>query len=95
MESLAAGVPVVALPLANDQPGVAERVRFHGVGRVTSAGALRAGRLGPLVEAALGDAAMAARARAMAEAIRAAGGAERAAALVEQALAGAAPARPQ
>jgi MGT family glycosyltransferase len=34
LESLAEGVPLVALPLGNDQPGVAARVKAHGAGEV-------------------------------------------------------------
>ncbi len=32
LESLAAGVPLVALPIGYDQPGIAARIAFHGVG---------------------------------------------------------------
>ncbi|MBI4625036.1 MAG: hypothetical protein HY736_17690 [Verrucomicrobia bacterium] len=32
LECLRAGVPVVALPITNDQPGVAARIRQKGVG---------------------------------------------------------------
>ena len=32
LESLAQGVPIVALPIAYDQPGVAARIKYHGVG---------------------------------------------------------------
>ena len=32
LESLAQGVPMVAIPIAYDQPGVATRVAYHGVG---------------------------------------------------------------
>lgn len=32
LETLAQGVPMVALPIANDQPGIAARVKYHGVG---------------------------------------------------------------
>ena len=32
LESLAQGVPMVAIPIAYDQPGVAARVAYHGVG---------------------------------------------------------------
>ncbi len=34
LESLAEGVPIVAVPLGNDQPGVAARVKAHGAGLV-------------------------------------------------------------
>jgi len=36
LESLAEGVPMVALPLGNDQPGVAARVKACGAGVVVS-----------------------------------------------------------
>jgi MGT family glycosyltransferase len=36
LESLAEGVPLVAVPLGNDQPGVAARVAAHGAGIVIS-----------------------------------------------------------
>jgi zeaxanthin glucosyltransferase len=32
LEALAQGVPIVALPIAYDQPGVAARIQYHGVG---------------------------------------------------------------
>jgi MGT family glycosyltransferase len=32
LEALAQGVPMVALPIAYDQPGVAARIEYHGVG---------------------------------------------------------------
>jgi zeaxanthin glucosyltransferase len=32
LESLAQGVPMVALPIGYDQPGVAARIKYHGVG---------------------------------------------------------------
>ena len=34
LESLAEGVPLVCIPLGNDQPGVASRVKTHGAGVV-------------------------------------------------------------
>jgi MGT family glycosyltransferase len=34
LESLAHGVPMVAIPISYDQPGVAARVAYHGVGEV-------------------------------------------------------------
>lgn len=40
LESLAAGVPMIAIPIANDQPGVAARLDYHGYGRSFSASSL-------------------------------------------------------
>ncbi|MCS7466937.1 glycosyltransferase [Stieleria sp. ICT_E10.1] len=34
LESIAHGVPMLAIPITNDQPGVAARIRHHGLGRV-------------------------------------------------------------
>lgn len=34
LESLAEGVPIVAVPLADDQPGVAARIKWSGVGKI-------------------------------------------------------------
>jgi zeaxanthin glucosyltransferase len=45
LESLAEGVPLVALPLGNDQPGVAARVAARGAGVVLSRRGLNVARL--------------------------------------------------
>ena len=45
LEALAEGVPMVAIPLGNDQPGVASRVAHHGAGIVISPRSLTIVRL--------------------------------------------------
>lgn len=45
LESLSEGVPLVAIPLGNDQPGVAARLRARGAGVVVSRRRLTAARL--------------------------------------------------
>jgi MGT family glycosyltransferase len=45
LEALAQGVPMVAIPIAFDQPGVAARVAYHGVGEFVEIGELTAERL--------------------------------------------------
>ena len=35
LESIAHGVPMLAIPITNDQPGVAARIQHHGLGRTT------------------------------------------------------------
>ncbi len=45
LETLAHGVPMVAIPVANDQPGVAARIRAAGAGEVVPFSRLSAGRL--------------------------------------------------
>lgn len=84
LESLAAGVPVVALPVSNDQPGVAERVRYHGVGLSVGTGWLAIGGLRKAVRTVLGDASFRERTIKMAAAIAATGRAPLAADLIEE-----------
>ncbi|QEL15143.1 glycosyltransferase [Limnoglobus roseus] len=51
LESLARGLPMVCVPVTNDQPGVAERVRWLGAGEVLRPGRVTAARLRPMIEA--------------------------------------------
>ncbi len=53
LESLAEGVPLVAIPLGNDQPGVAARVKARGAGLVVPRSKLNAGILRNAVETVL------------------------------------------
>ena len=55
LESLAEGVPLVAIPLGNDQPGVAARVKARGAGLVVPRTMLKVGILRSAVEAVLGE----------------------------------------
>jgi len=55
LESLAEGVPLVCIPLGNDQPGVAARVAARGAGVVVSRRRLNAKRLRSAVHAVLND----------------------------------------
>jgi len=87
LESLAEGVPIVALPLGNDQPGVAARVAACGAGLVIARRKLNfKRRLRAAVRAVLEDASYRDAARRMQAAIRQVDGLERAADIVEQAL---------
>jgi MGT family glycosyltransferase len=45
LESLACGVPMVAIPITNDQPGVAARIAWRGVGEVVTPKRLTVDRL--------------------------------------------------
>jgi zeaxanthin glucosyltransferase len=49
LEALAQGVPMVAIPIAYDQPGVAARIAYHGVGEFVEAGNLTAQHLSRLI----------------------------------------------
>src|SRR5260370_29184054 len=49
LEALAQGVPMVAIPIGFDQPGVAARVAYHRVGEFVEIGDLTAERLAQLI----------------------------------------------
>jgi zeaxanthin glucosyltransferase len=55
LESLAEGVPLVAIPLGNDQPGVAARVKARGAGLVVPRRKLNVRRLRTAVVAVLSE----------------------------------------
>jgi zeaxanthin glucosyltransferase len=50
LEALAQGVPMVAIPIGFDQPGVAARIAYHGVGEFVEIGDLTAERLAELIQ---------------------------------------------
>jgi zeaxanthin glucosyltransferase len=49
LEALAEGVPIVAIPVGYDQPGVAARIAYHGVGEFIEIGSLTARHLSELI----------------------------------------------
>jgi zeaxanthin glucosyltransferase len=55
LESLAEGVPMVAIPVTNDQPGVAARIRHVGCGEVVPLKKLNVARLRRAVVGVMGD----------------------------------------
>ena len=86
MESLSCGVPMVALPVTNDQPAVAARLRWARAGEVLFPGRLRATQLKAAVRRVLEFPEYLARARQLQMSIERAGGVERAADIVEGVL---------
>lgn len=50
LESLAQGVPMVAIPVGFDQPGVAARIAYHGVGEFVEVVDLTADRLWKMIQ---------------------------------------------
>ncbi len=86
LESLSEGVPLVAVPLAHDQPGVAARVKARGAGVVVSRQRLSAARLRKAVLTALQDPAYREAAQALQKTIRRMDGPGRAADLICQML---------
>ena len=87
LESLAEGVPLVCMPLGNDQPGVAARVAARGAGVVIPRRKLNAKRLRAAVRDVLEDASYRNSARALQDAMRRVDGLERASDIIEDALA--------
>lgn len=83
MDALAAGRPMLVLPLAFDQPGVAARVAWHGAGLRQFPALASTSSLRRAVRQLLAQPSFATRARALGEEVRTAGGAARGAALIE------------
>ena len=86
LESLSEGVPLVAVPLANDQPGVAARLKARGACVVVSRHRLNSARLRKAVLRVLGDAGYREAAQVLQRAIQQLSGPDRAADLIEQVL---------
>jgi MGT family glycosyltransferase len=86
MDAVAAHTPILALPIAFDQPGVAARVRHAGVGLSASPRFTGAGALARRLRRLLDEPGFKARCAPLAESVRQAGGSARAADIVEQAL---------
>ncbi len=86
LESLAEGVPMVAVPLANDQPGVAARLKARGACVVVSRHRLNPARLRKAVRLVLEDVSYREAAQILQRAIQQLDGPDRAAELIEQAL---------
>jgi zeaxanthin glucosyltransferase len=86
MESLARGVPLVAIPITNDQPAVAARIAWTGTGLVVSPWRLTPKRLRVAVTRVLTEPSFAANAARLKDAIARAGGVSKAADVVERLL---------
>ena len=85
LESLSNGVPMVAIPIANDQPGVAARLAWTGAGEVVPLSRLNIPRLRAAIQRVLTQDSYKNNASRLQEAIRRAGGVSRAADIIEQA----------
>ncbi|MEG4801455.1 glycosyltransferase [Microcoleus sp. ARI1-B5] len=84
LESLSNGVPMVAIPVANDQPGVAARIAYTGVGEVVSLKELSVAKLRSTIQKILTQECYKQRAMDMQGAIARSGGTKRAADIIEQ-----------
>ena len=87
LECLAQGVPMVAIPIANDQPGVAARIAWSGVGEAIALKKLTAPRLRSTLEKVLTNPTYKENALRLQTALHQSGGVEQAVAIVEQAIA--------
>src|SRR5580698_7413599 len=86
LESLAQGVPMVALPITYDQPGIAARIAFHGVGEFIAFEDLTGNRLLESIQKVLGDSKYGNKAHYFQQIIADTQGLDAAASIVERAL---------
>jgi zeaxanthin glucosyltransferase len=86
LESLTQGVPMVAIPVSIDQPGVAARIAYTKTGAYVSLRELSTSRLSTLIDDVLGNPKYRQNANKMREAIVRTNGLEKAADLLEQAF---------
>jgi MGT family glycosyltransferase len=86
LESLSEGVPLVCIPLGNDQPGVAARVKAHGAGLVVPPRRVNPGRLRAALQAVIENDSYRRAARKIQAAIAEVDGLNRAADIIEDAL---------
>lgn len=87
LESLANGVPMVAIPIANDQPGVAARIAWTGTGEVVNLKRLSVSKLRSAIERVLSERSYKENALRLQAVIQQAGGVKRATDIIEQVVA--------
>jgi MGT family glycosyltransferase len=87
LESLSQGVPLVAIPISNDQPGVAGRIVYHGVGEMVPLSSLTVARLRRAITRVLDDPSYRRQAQLQRAEIARCGGLKHAADIVERAFA--------
>jgi MGT family glycosyltransferase len=86
MECVQQGVPMVAIPVTNDQPGVAARIAWNGAGEFVPLGRLNVLRLRRAIQQVLNQNSYQQQILRLQEATHRAGGVRRAADIVEQAI---------
>jgi MGT family glycosyltransferase len=86
LESLSCGVPMVAIPVGNDQPGVAARLKWLGAGEFLLLKQLQAAKLRPLLNKVLDEPQYRQRAQEVKTEIQKADGVRRAVELIEGVL---------
>ncbi|MEO1523069.1 MAG: nucleotide disphospho-sugar-binding domain-containing protein, partial [Cyanobacteria bacterium J06633_2] len=86
LESLSYGVPMVAIPITDDQPGVAARITWTGTGELVKLSQLRAPKLRDVIKRVLTEEVYTANAIRFQQMIRQTRGVNRAADIIEQAV---------
>ena len=86
LECLTNGVPMVAIPITNDQPGIAARIAWTGAGEVVPLKKASVKRLQKVIKQVLMEDSYKNNALRLQEAIEKAGGVSRAADIIEQAI---------
>lgn len=86
LESLSYGVPMVAIPVTDDQPGVAARIVWTGVGELVKLSSLSANKMQKTIERVLKEQSYKQNAIRLQEAIRRTEGVYRAVDIIEQAV---------
>ena len=86
LESLSNGVPMVAIPITNDQPGVAARIAWTGTGEVIPLEEISVEKLHRAIERVLTDNSYKKNALKLQKAIEQSGGVSKAADIIEQAV---------
>ncbi|MDH6084182.1 glycosyltransferase [Umezakia ovalisporum] len=86
LESLSNGVPMVAIPIANDQPGVAARIAWAGCGELVPLNRVNVTRLRTAIQKVLTEDSYQKNALRLQQAIKNSGGVTRAADIIEQAV---------
>ncbi|TVQ10576.1 MAG: glycosyl transferase family 1 [Leptolyngbya sp. DLM2.Bin27] len=86
LESLGNGVPLVAIPIANDQPGVAARIAWTGTGEVVPLRGIDGDQLRVAITTVLGNPSYRENSLRLQASIRQAGGVTKAADIVERAI---------
>lgn len=86
LESLSYGVPMVAIPITNDQPGIATRIAWTGTGEMIPVSKVNVKKLRETIQKVIADDSYKKNALKLQQAIQQAGGQKRAADIIEQAV---------
>ncbi|MGK7885285.1 MAG: glycosyltransferase, partial [Crocosphaera sp.] len=86
LECLTNGVPMVAIPIANDQPGIAARIVWSGCGEAVPVNSVKVSKLRTAIQKVLTEDSYKQNALRLQAAIKKAGGVSRAIDIVEQAV---------